>query len=105
MRHMLAKTYHLPCVYFSCIVALLSVRILRCLNINLSEYLIGCGLSVYFALQFLKKPELIFSCNKSISLIVVQYRSEISELCIRSLYAHTHMAICVYTHGNTRIRV
>ena len=45
MRHMLAKTYHLPCVYFSCIIALLSVGIL--------------------------KPKLIFSCNKSISLIVV----------------------------------
>ena len=35
----------------------------------------------------------------------IQYRSEISELRIRSLYAHTRMAIRVYAYDNTRIRV
>ena len=36
---------------------------------------------------------------------VLQYRSEISELRIRSLYTHTRMTIRVYAYDNTRIRV
>ena len=35
----------------------------------------------------------------------LQYRSEISELRIRSLYAHTRMTIRVYAYDYTRIRV
>ena len=35
----------------------------------------------------------------------VQYRSEISDLRIRSLYAHTRIAIRVYAYDNTCIRV
>ena len=36
---------------------------------------------------------------------VIQYRSEISELRIRSLYAHTRMTIRVYAYTNTRIGI
>ena len=49
--------------------------------------------------------------NKSFFLQIksVQYRSEISELRIRSLYAHTRMAIRVYirvyAYAYTRIRI
>ena len=69
MLHMLAKSYHLPCVHFSCVIALLSAPIFRYIWIRL----IAVGPSLYFAFQFFLKKllKLIFYCNKHITLLAV----------------------------------
>ena len=65
---MLAKTYHFPCVHFSCVIALLSARILRyvriCFMADRTELIFSFSV-------FNKLLKLIFYCNKSITLIAV----------------------------------
>ena len=79
MRHMFAKTYHLLCVHFSCVVALLRAQILSCLYIK-SAYLIVYRLYILL-FSFFKKTKPTFSCNKSISLIALML------LLFKSIYA------------------